>query len=69
MPVISEFVDKPNLTHWQLRILAPPLDFSTPKKFSMGPLPSCPLGHHATGSASFYAEVEEDNIFVSFWEI
>ena len=39
-----------NVSHWQLRILAPPLDFSAPKKLSLGataPLPY-PHGHHAT---------------------
>ena len=25
-----------NISHWQLRILAPPLDFSAPKKLSLG---------------------------------
>ena len=39
---VFEFVDKLdlhtlyNISHWQLRILAAPLDFSAPKKLSLG---------------------------------
>ena len=35
-----------NISHWQLRILSPPLDFSTLKKLSLGALSP---GRHATG--------------------
>ena len=41
------------ISHWQLRILAPPLDFRAPKKLSLGGrLPPCPplSSHHATGA-------------------
>ena len=31
-----------NISHWQLRILEPPLDFSAPKKLSLGALPHPP---------------------------
>ena len=35
-----------NISHWQLRILVPPLDFSTPKRLSL--VGHCP-SRHATG--------------------
>ena len=38
-----------DISHWQLRILAPPLDFSAPKKSSLGgPVAPLPPSHHAT---------------------
>ena len=37
-----------NISHWQLGILAPPLDFSAPKKLSLGG-GHVPPGHHTTG--------------------
>ena len=41
-----------NVSHWQLQILAPPLDFSAPKKLSLGGhVPPLPPGHHATAGS------------------
>ena len=43
-----------NISHWQLQILAPLLEFSVPKKMChWGDCPPpCSPGHHATGHLS-----------------
>ena len=43
-----------NISHWQLRILAPPLDFSVPKKLSLGA--TAPSRHHATAQHITFGE-------------
>ena len=36
-----------SISHWQLQILAPPLDFSPPKSCHWGGGGDCPPAHHA----------------------